>query len=53
MKDGLGVFNLRFVGIVFIGTLVALLGMKDATSLSATMGILGAIAGYLFGLKEK
>jgi hypothetical protein len=52
MKEGFGPFTLRAVGIVFVGTLSALLALKDAGSLSAAMGILGAIAGYLFGIKE-
>lgn len=53
MKNGFGPFNLRAVGLIFVGTVAALLGLKDATSLTAAMGILGAIAGYLFGIKDK
>ncbi len=52
MKGGFGPFTLRAVGIVFVGTLSALLALKDAGSLPAAMGILGAIAGYLFGIKD-
>jgi hypothetical protein len=29
-----------------------LLALKDAGSLTAAMGILGAIVGYLFGIKD-
>ncbi len=53
MQGGFGPFNLRAVGIIFIATLAALLALNDAGSLTAAMGILGAIAGYLFGIKDK
>jgi hypothetical protein len=52
MKPGFGPFNLRAVGIVLVATLASLLALGDASSLSAAMGILGAVAGYLFGLKD-
>jgi hypothetical protein len=52
MHGGFGPFNLRAVGIVMVGTFAALLGSRDGTSLTAAMGILGAIAGYLFGIKD-
>lgn len=53
MQGGFGPFNLRAVGIIFIATLAALLSFQDSGSLTSTMGILGAIAGYLFGIKDK
>lgn len=53
MSSGFGPFNLRAVGIVLIATLASLLALHDAASLTAAMGILGAIAGYLFGIKDK
>jgi len=53
MKSGFGPFNLRAVGLVFVGTLAALLGLKDGSSLTAAMGVLGAIAGYLFSLRDR
>lgn len=53
MNSGFGPFNLRAVGIVLIATLASLLALHDAASLTAAMGILGAIAGYLFGIKDK
>ncbi|HEY4257332.1 MAG TPA: hypothetical protein VGM66_08975 [Candidatus Udaeobacter sp.] len=53
MQRGFGPFNLRAVGIVLVGTFAALLALKDAASLTAAMGILGAIVGYLFGIKDK
>ena len=53
IKSGFGPFNLRAVGLVFVGTLAALLGLKDGSSLTAAMGVLGAIAGYLFSLRDR
>ena len=53
MQGGFGPFNLRAVGIIFIGTVVAVLAVADSGTLNAAMGILGAIAGYLFGIKDK
>jgi hypothetical protein len=52
MKPGFGPFNLRVVGVVLIAIFAALLAQRDASSLTAAMGILGAIAGYLFGIKD-
>jgi hypothetical protein len=49
MKPGFGPFNLRALGIVLIASLLAL---KDGASLTGCVGILGAIIGYLFGLKD-
>lgn len=52
MTRGFGPFNLRVVGIVLVATFASLLGLREGGSLTATMGILGAIAGYVFGLKD-
>ncbi len=52
MQKGFGPFNLRLVGIGLVATLASLLALRDGTSLTAAMGILGAIAGYLFGIKD-
>jgi len=52
MKEGLGPYNLRAMGIVLIATFATIMAVKDAGSLTAAMGILGAIAGYLFGIKD-
>lgn len=52
MQGGFGPFNLRAVGIIFIATIAPLLALKDSGSLTAAMGILGTIAGYLFGIKD-
>lgn len=49
MKGGFGPQNLRAIGIVFIASLVAILSLVRASDLATTMGILGAIVGYLFG----
>lgn len=52
MTPGFGPFNLRAVGLVVVDTFAALLALRDSASLTAAMGILGAIAGYLFGIKD-
>lgn len=49
--QGFGPMNLRAVGIVLVATFAALLALQDGGALTAAMGILGGIAGYLFGLK--
>jgi hypothetical protein len=50
MIGGFGPYNLRAIGIVIIATFATLLGMKCDASLTASIGILGAIAGYLFSI---
>jgi len=52
MKPGFGPFNIRAVSIVLIATFAALLGLKDDNALTASMGILGGIAGYVFGIRN-
>ena len=52
MTKGFGPFNLRVMSIIIVATFSSLLALRDSGSLSAAMGILGAIAGYLFGLKD-
>jgi hypothetical protein len=53
MKGGFGPINLRVIGIVLIAVLASLLAIAKNDNLTAAMGLLGAIAGYLFGTKEK
>jgi hypothetical protein len=53
MKKGFGPFNLRVIGIVLVCTFATLLAITKESSLNAAMGILGAIAGYLFGFSGK
>ena len=53
MKSGFGPMNLRIVGIVLIAVLATLMAIAKADTLNAAMGILGAIAGYLFGAKAE
>ncbi|MBC8491293.1 MAG: hypothetical protein H8D42_01900 [Candidatus Marinimicrobia bacterium] len=53
MKPGFGPFNLRIIGIIIVATFVSLLALYDIKSISAAMGILGAIVGYLFGIDKK
>ncbi|WP_095128652.1 hypothetical protein [Pseudomonas sp. Irchel s3h14] len=51
MQGGFGPMNLRVVGIVLIAILSSLLAVAKTSDFSAAIGILGAIAGYLFGTK--
>ena len=48
-KQGFGDNNLKAVGIVIVATFAALLATKDAGALTAGVGLLGSVAGYLFG----
>lgn len=52
MKGGFGPVNLRAVGIVLIAVLVSILSVSKSGDLNAALGILGTIAGYLFGAKS-
>jgi hypothetical protein len=52
MENGFGPFNLRAFGIVLVATFASLLAMRDGNALTAAMGILGGIAGYLFGIRD-
>lgn len=52
MTQGFGPFNLRVVAIVLVATFASLLALHDGGSMTAAMGILGAIAGYVFGIKD-
>ncbi len=49
MKPGFGVFNVRITGIVIVATLTSILAVLNPSAEGAATGILGAIAGYLFG----
>ena len=53
MNPGFGPMNLRVVGIVLVAFLSSILAISNPDTLNAAMGILGAIAGYLFGTKDK
>lgn len=53
MKNGFGPFNVRITGIVIVATLTSILAVMSPSSESAAIGILGAIAGYLFGYGSK
>lgn len=52
MKSGFGPFNLRVLGIILVATYATVLGLANVTKLTAAIGILGAIAGYLFGFSQ-
>ena len=51
--QGFGPVNLRAVGIVMVGTFAALLAVQGGGGLTAGIGLLGAIAGYLFGFTDQ
>lgn len=53
MRGGFGPQNLRAIGIVFVGSLVAILSLSRLNDLSTSMGIFGTIAGYLFGSQRE
>ena len=52
MKSGFGPQNIRAIGIVIVATFASLLALSGTGGLTAAMGILGAIAGYIFGIKD-
>jgi hypothetical protein len=47
MKAGFGPFNLRVVGIILVGTFATLLALQGGETITAAMGILGAIVRIL------
>ena len=55
MKVGFGNYNIKVYGITLVAILVTILAISpiETTNLSPAYGILGAIAGYLFGLKKE
>ncbi len=55
MNPGKGNYNLKIFGITLIALYVSILALSpiETTNLSPAYGILGAIARYLFGLKEQ
>jgi len=53
MKGGFGPQNLRAVGIVLVSGLVCMLSISQKDQLSTAIGVLGAIAGYLFGSQRE
>jgi hypothetical protein len=52
MKPGFGPFSIRALSIVLVATFATLLGLKDNSAMMAAMGILGGIAGYVFGIRD-
>ncbi len=53
MKPGFGPFNLRVLGIIMVAVFATVLGVIDDGKVTAAIGILGAIAGYLFGIQQQ
>jgi hypothetical protein len=54
MKDGFGPFNLKVYGLTLVLGVTGILTLSDidSTKLTAAFSIIGAVAGYLFGLKK-
>ena len=52
MKGGFGPNNLKAVGIVLVAFLASVLSVSRADGFNAAIGLLGAVAGYLFGVKS-
>ncbi|AJY50446.1 hypothetical protein [Halomonas sp. KO116] len=52
MKGGFGPNNIRVFGIVLIACFTTILALITANGVSSAFGILGAIAGYLFGVSS-
>jgi hypothetical protein len=50
MQGGFGKNNTRVFGIILVATFTTVLALSTGDNVSAAMGILGAIAGYLFGV---
>ena len=52
MKDGFGPFNLKVYGLILVLGFSAIIVMSDISTekMTACFGIIGAVAGYLFGL---
>tara|TARA_X000000950_G_C13845004_1_gene631912 strand:+ start:1350 stop:1592 length:243 start_codon:yes stop_codon:yes gene_type:complete len=55
MKEGFGNYKLKVYGITLVSLFVVILAISsiESTNSSPTYGILGAIVGYLFGLKKE
>ncbi len=51
-KEGFGPNNLKITGILLVATFATLIAFIDSGMRTAAIGILGAIAGYLFGIKD-
>lgn len=53
MKGSPNSYTLKTLGLILITTFVALLAALNPDSLEIVTGILGAIAGYLFGIQNR
>ncbi len=53
MKEGFGIFNVRITGLVIVATFASILAVLNPNAHCAAIGILGTIAGYLFGYSAK
>lgn len=54
MKNGFGPFNLKVYGITLVIGIAGIIVLTDLSSdkTAPVFGLLGAIAGYLFGLRK-
>lgn len=52
MNGGFGPYNLRAFGLTLVATFASLLAVRSESGISAAMGVLGAIAGYLFSIRS-
>jgi hypothetical protein len=52
MKGGFGPNNIRVFGIILIASFTTVLALISEAGVSSAFGILGAIAGYLFGVSS-
>ena len=55
MKDGFGPFNLKVYGLTLTIIMTVIVSLSDSSSDKSTacFSVLGAFAGYLFGLKKE
>ena len=53
MRRGWETQNLRVLGLILVATFVSLLAIFERGAASSAFGILGAIAGYLFGASAR
>ncbi len=50
-KEKLTTFQFQAIGLILVATFTALIALSEEETLNAAMGILGAIAGYIVGVK--
>ncbi len=53
MTKGFGPFNIKVLCIIIVAPLAAIIALTEPTAVSAATSILGAIAGYAFGVRDE